>query len=85
MSPKLRRLSGNEVIKIFNSFAFTIHSQKGSHVKLRRMVEGRKQTLTIPVHEEMENGTLRAIIRQASRYIPESDMHSHFYTDQPHS
>ena len=81
MSPKLRRLSGNEVIAIFNSFSFIIHSQKGSHVKLRRVVEGRKQTLTIPVHEEIDSGTLRAIVRQASRYIQESDLRPHFYTE----
>ena len=81
MSPKLRRLSGNEVIDIFNLFGFRIHSQKGSHVKLRRLIEGRKQTLTIPVHDEIDSGTLRAIIRQASRYTPENDLHSHFYSD----
>ena len=81
MSPKLRRLSGNEVIAIFHLFSFITHSQKGSHVKLRRVVDGRKQTLTVPLHEEIDSGTLRAIVRQASRYIPESQLHSHFYTD----
>ena len=81
MSPKLRRLSGNEVIDIFNLFGFRIHIQKGSHVKLRRVVEGRKQTLTIPVHDEIDSGTLRAIVRQASKYIAESDLRPHFYTE----
>jgi predicted RNA binding protein YcfA (HicA-like mRNA interferase family) len=81
VSPKLKHLSGNEVIAIFHSFSFITHSQKGSHVKLRREVEGRKQTLTIPVHEEIDSGTLRAIVRQASRYILESDLRPHFYTD----
>jgi len=81
VSHKLRHLSGNEVIAIFNSFSFIIHSQKGSHVKLRRTLENRKQTLTVPLHEEIDSGTLRAIIRQASRYIPENDLHSHFYGD----
>jgi len=81
VSPKLRRLSGNEVIDIFNLFGFRIHTQKGSHVKLRRVVEGRKQTLTIPVHDEIDSGTLRAIVRQASRYIAESDLWPHFYTE----
>lgn len=80
MSPNLRRLSGNEVIDIFNLFGFRIHTQKGSHVKLRRVVEGRKQTLTIPVHDEIDSGTLRAIVRQAYRYIPENELRPHFYS-----
>ena len=32
--PKLRTLSGSEVVKIFTSFGFQIAHQKGSHVKL---------------------------------------------------
>lgn len=34
--PKLKRLSGAEVVDILASFGFQIHSQKGSHIKLRR-------------------------------------------------
>ena len=82
MSPKLKRLSGPEVLAIFHGFGFETHSQQGSHVKLRRItVTGEKQTLTIPIHVELDAGTLRAIIRQASRYIPESELRPPFYTD----
>ena len=36
-------------------------------MKLRRMVAGgQKQTLTIPAHAELDVGTLKAIIRQAT-------------------
>ena len=79
---KLKRLSGSDVIKIFNSFGFFIQSQKGSHVKLKRINSyGRKQILTIPNHPILDKGTLKAIIRQASRFIPISEIHKHFYTD----
>ena len=82
MSPKLKRLSGRHVISILGQFGFTIHSQRGSHVKLRRIsLASRKQTLTIPLHEELDVGTLRAIIRQASRYIPEEQLRPHFYSE----
>ncbi len=81
MSPKLKRLSGAEVLAIFTTFGFQMHSQRGSHVKLRKLVNAEKQTLTIPLHPELDTGTLRAIIRQATRYIPETELHSHFYTD----
>lgn len=80
--PKLRRLSGSEVIRILGLFGFTVHSQRGSHVKLRRISPmGEKQTLTIPDHPELDTGTLRAIFRQASRYIPAEELRPHFYTE----
>ena len=78
--PKLRFLSGREVVKILSQFGFKVISQRGSHVKLRRILsDGTKQTLTIPLHEELDRGTLRAIYRQALRYIPEKDLKPHFY------
>lgn len=61
---KLKILSGKEVVKIFSKFGFEVVSQRGSHVKLRRVLaDGTKQTLTIPIHEELDRGTLRAIFR----------------------
>jgi predicted RNA binding protein YcfA (HicA-like mRNA interferase family) len=78
--PKLRVLSGREVIKILSKFGFEVVSQKGSHMKLRRVLpDGIKQTLTVPLHEELDKGTLKAIIRQASRYIPEEELKRYFY------
>jgi predicted RNA binding protein YcfA (HicA-like mRNA interferase family) len=58
---------------------FSVVSQRGSHMKLRRIVTGETQTLTIPAHTELDAGTLRAIIRQASRFVPEQDLRLHFY------
>jgi len=82
MLSKLKRLSGEQVIAILGQFGFSVHSQRGSHVKLRRRgAGGEKQTLTVPAHKELDPGTLRAIFRQASRYIPEEQLRSHFYTD----
>ena len=78
--PKLRVLSGRVVIKILSKFGFEVVSQKGSHVKLRRVLpDGAKQTLTVPLHEELDKGTLKAIIRQVSRYIPEEELKQYFY------
>ncbi len=80
--PKLRRLSGAEVLRILERFGFIIQAQRGSHVKLRRIgPTGEKQTLTIPRHQELDTGTLRAILRQASQYIPEPELRPFFYTD----
>ena len=80
--PRLRVLSGDEVIDILGKFGFQIHSHRGSHVKLRRTTtDGSPQTLTIPRHRELDAGTLRAIFRQASRFVSEDDLRPHFYTD----
>lgn len=79
--PKLKTLSGNEVVKIFYSFGFAKDSQRGSHVKIARITNGKKEVLTIPLHQEIDKGTLRAIIRQATKYIPEEKLNPHFYTE----
>ncbi len=78
--PKLKRLSGDEVIAIPGKFGFTVHSQRGSHVKLRRISpSGEVQTLTVPRHSELDIGTLRAIFRQACRFISEEELRKEFY------
>lgn len=80
--PRLRRLSGAELIQIFRRFGFTVHSQRGSHIKLRRTrADGATETLTITAHTEIKLGTLRAIFAQAVRFIPEADLRRHFYSD----
>jgi predicted RNA binding protein YcfA (HicA-like mRNA interferase family) len=80
--PKLKSLTGDDVIRILSWFNFEVVSQRGSHAKLRRVLsDGTKQTLTIPRHEDIDKGTLRAVFRQALRYIPEEQLRSHFYSD----
>jgi len=79
---RLRVLSGGDVLKILAEFGFRDFAQRGSHIKLRRILSGgRPQTLTVPNHDEIDRGTLHAIYRQASRYIPESELRGKFFTD----
>ncbi len=79
---RLKTLSGENIIKIFISLGFEVASQRGSHIKLRRVTsDGVKQTLTIPQHPELDRGTLSAIYRQALRYVSENELHPHFYTN----
>ena len=80
--PKLRALSGHDLLRIFAGFGFHPASQRGSHVKLRRiLLGGTRQTLTIVLHDEVDKGTLRAIFRQALRYIDEAELRPHFYSE----
>jgi predicted RNA binding protein YcfA (HicA-like mRNA interferase family) len=80
--PKLKILSGQEIVKIFVSVGFVVVAQRGSHIKLTRVNAGNsRQTLTIPNHDELDKGTIKAIYRQALRYISESELRSNFYTE----
>jgi predicted RNA binding protein YcfA (HicA-like mRNA interferase family) len=80
--PRLRRLSGDDVIAVLARFGFTVLAQRGSHAKLRRLkADGSKETLTVPRHRELDSGTLHAIFRQASRFVNAGDLRPHFYSD----
>jgi predicted RNA binding protein YcfA (HicA-like mRNA interferase family) len=80
--PKLKVLSGAEVVRILSIFGFKVASQRGSHIKLRRIeAGGGQQTLTIPNHKELDRGTLGAIYQQAARYVLESELRAHFYVE----
>ncbi len=55
---------------------------RGSHAKLRRVKEdGTTEILTGPLHKELDFGTLRAIYRQATRFIPEQELREWFYVE----
>ena len=63
--PRLKVLSGENVIKILESFNFAIISQKGSHAKFRKLG---KPTLTVIVpanRKEIPFGRFRSILRQS--------------------
>ncbi|HIG26853.1 MAG TPA: type II toxin-antitoxin system HicA family toxin [Verrucomicrobiales bacterium] len=56
--PKLKRLSGRELVSALGQFGFTVVSQRGSHIKLRRINEAsKKEILTIPIHNQLDPGT----------------------------
>ena len=80
MSP-LRRMSAREVLRALGSFGFQVVKTRGSHAKLRRVLpSGDRQTLTIPLHDELAAGTLRAIYNQACKYVPEADLRPWFFS-----
>jgi predicted RNA binding protein YcfA (HicA-like mRNA interferase family) len=80
--PNMRTLSGTEVIAILGEFGFRPVSQRGNHLKLRRVVDdGSAQTLTVPNHKEIDRGTLQAIFRQASRFIPGTELRRVFFAE----
>jgi predicted RNA binding protein YcfA (HicA-like mRNA interferase family) len=80
--PKLRRLSGREVIAILERFDFRRAYQRGSHVRMARTgPRGEHQTVTVPEHRGLDVGTLHSIFRQASQFVPADDLRPWFYRE----
>ncbi len=65
--PKLPVVSSDEVIKALSKIGFTVSSQKGSHVKLRKG----SLSLIVPMHSELGKGILGKIIKQSGLTVEE--------------
>jgi predicted RNA binding protein YcfA (HicA-like mRNA interferase family) len=60
---KLPVVSGTETIKALYKNGFTVERQRSSHVLLKKD----DTSVTVPLHSELDRGTLRAIIDQAHK------------------
>ena len=60
--PPLPVCSGAEVIQALAKVGYLIARSQGSHTRLR--CDGRPP-VTVPLHRELDRGTLRTILRQA--------------------
>ena len=80
--PRLRRLSSRQIIKALGGFGFEVESMKGRHAKLARVTDaGKREILVVPVHDSLPIGTISAIYRQASRFVPQQDLRAEFFTE----
>lgn len=66
---KLPRASGRDCIKALEKVGFYFKRQEGSHVILRR--DDPFAQISVPLHKELDRGTLRSIIRQAELSVDE--------------
>lgn len=60
---KLPRIAGRDCIRALERAGFYRKRQTGSHVVMRR--DEPFAQVVVPDHDELDRGTLRAIIRQA--------------------
>ena len=80
--PRLRRLAARDIIRLLREFGFEVISMRGSHAKLARVrPPGRREILIVPMHRQLTAGTVHAIYRQASRFIPDDELRHGFFTD----
>jgi predicted RNA binding protein YcfA (HicA-like mRNA interferase family) len=63
--PKLRRVSGQDAIRVLEQLGFVQVRQRGSHVVLKRQTPEGEVGCVVPLHRELAIGTLRGILKQA--------------------
>lgn len=61
-----KRYSANQIIKALQKLGFTQIFQKGSHIKMRGIVDGRIQTVIIPNHRQIATGTFSSIVKKSN-------------------
>jgi len=67
---RLPVLSGRQVVKALRKIGYEFDHQRGSHIVLRQ-TEPPHRRLTVPDHDEIAKGTLRALLRQAGLTVEE--------------
>jgi predicted RNA binding protein YcfA (HicA-like mRNA interferase family) len=70
MGSKYPVLKPKKILSILGKFGFKVISQKGSHIKLRKIDETIR-TVIVPDHYEVAKATLQSILEQAGISIEE--------------
>ena len=63
--PKTPLVSGKEAVKALERLGFVFLRQRGSHAILRRDTPDGARGCVVPMHREIQPGTLRGILKQA--------------------
>jgi len=66
---KLPSISGKKCVTTLEKAGFETKRQRGSHVVLRRANPFAQ--VVVPLHDELDRGTLRAILRQCGLDVEE--------------
>ena len=77
---KLPQVGGARVVRALARAGFQEVHRRGSHVMLVHN-EDPSRVAVVPVHRgaSLPPGTLRAIFRQACRFVPEEELHPLFF------
>jgi predicted RNA binding protein YcfA (HicA-like mRNA interferase family) len=59
------------IISALERDGWRVDRQKGSHIRLSKVAEGRMRKLTVPAHRPVKRSTLAKIIKQANLTIDE--------------
>jgi predicted RNA binding protein YcfA (HicA-like mRNA interferase family) len=67
--PPVPLLRPREVVRVFERLGWSIARQRGSHIIMTKV--GHIATLSIPEHDQVARGTLRALITKAGLMVEE--------------
>jgi len=75
--PRLRVISGRKLISIIKKQGFVIGRIKGSHVILN--CPDQKDVVVVPLHKELDIGTLASILKKISPYLTSDFIKENFF------
>ncbi len=61
-----KRYTSRQVLKALKHAGFEVVSQKGSHIKLRGLIDSQLQTVIVPNHPQIAQRTFLSILAQAN-------------------
>jgi predicted RNA binding protein YcfA (HicA-like mRNA interferase family) len=61
-------VSGKELVKFLGGLGYSVERQKGSHIRLKKIIPGGHHSVTVPAHKEVAKGTLNDILEKVSIY-----------------
>lgn len=73
MLKSFRSISGKEMVKILEKVDFSVVSQKGSHIKLKRKIQTGATIVIVPNHRELTPGTFKNILKTANLTLEDFD------------
>lgn len=71
--PRLPIISGKRLVKILSNNGFEVVGRKGSHVRLKKKTKEKTLVTVVPLHKELDPGTLLAILKQCESSREEFD------------
>ena len=62
---KVPNLNYEKIIHAFERDGWRIIRQRGSHIRLRKLIDGKKHIVIVPAHKPVKRCTLARILKQA--------------------
>lgn len=69
-----RSIFGRKMVSLLEDVGFFTVSQKGSHIKLKRIHDGDAEIVIIPDHKELTPGTFRSVLNMAKISLEQFDL-----------
>lgn len=62
----LKSVSGKQLIKTLEKHGYAVTRQKGSHIRLSKILDNKTHHVTVPEHSPLKIGTLHGILKEVA-------------------